>query len=109
MFAPGILRQLGGEPDCARAVEQGTSQVDRAGATMTEGVAAVRRMTDIMAEISAASVEQSAGVAQVGSSVSQIDRATQQDAALVEESAAATESMRDQAQQLVKAVSVFRL
>ncbi len=90
-------------------VEQGTAQVDRAGATMTEVVAAVQRMTDIMAEISAASVEQSAGVAQVGSSVSQMDRATQQNAALVEESAAATESMRDQAQQLVKAVSVFRL
>ena len=90
-------------------VEQGTAQVDRAGATMTEVVAAVQRMTDIMAEISAASVEQSAGVAQVGSSVSQMDRTTQQNAALVEESAAATESMRDQAQQLVKAVSVFRL
>ena len=90
-------------------VEQGTAQVDRAGATMTEVVAAVQRMTDIMAEISAASVEQSAGVAQVGSSVGQMDRATQQNAALVEESAAATESMRDQAQQLVKAVSVFRL
>ena len=90
-------------------VEQGTAQVDRAGATMTEGVAAVQRMTDIMAEISAASVEQSAGVAQVGSSVSQMDRATQQNAALVEQSAAATESMRDQAKQLVQAVSVFRL
>ncbi len=90
-------------------VEQGTAQVDRAGATMTEVVAAVQRMTDIMAEISAASVEQSAGVAQVGSSVSQMDRATQQNAALVEQSAAATESLRDQAQQLVQAVSVFRL
>ena len=94
---------------CVERVELGTAQVDRAGATMTEVVAAVQRMTDIMAEISAASVEQSAGVAQVGSSVSQMDRTTQQNAALVEESAAATESMRDQAQQLVKAVSVFRL
>ena len=90
-------------------VEQGSAQVNRAGATMTEVVAAVQRMTDIMAEISAASVEQSAGVAQVGSSVSQMDRATQQNAALVEQSAAATENMRDQAPQLVQAVLVFRL
>jgi methyl-accepting chemotaxis protein len=90
-------------------VAQGTAQVDRAGATMTEVVAALQRMTDIMAEIRAASVEQSAGVAQVGTSVGQMDRAAQQNAALVEQSAAATESMRDQAQQLVQAVAVFRL
>ena len=91
---------LAGEPDCARAVVQGTAQIDRAGATMTDLAAAVQRMTDIMAEISAASAEQRAGAAQVGSSVSQMDRATQQNAALVEESAATTERLRDQAQHL---------
>ena len=69
----------------------------------------MQRMTDIMAEISAAGVERNAGVAQVGSSVSQMDRATPQNAALVEQSAAAAESLRDQAQHLVPAVSVFRL
>ena len=95
LFARSILRQLCGEPDCARAVEQGTTQVDRAGATMSEVVAAVQRMTDTMAEISAAGVERNAGVAQVGSSVSQMDRATPQNAALVEQSAAAAESLRD--------------
>ena len=90
-------------------VAQGTAQVDRAGATMTEVVAAVQRMTDIMGEISAASAAQSAGVAQVGTSVNQMDRATQQNAARVEQSAAATESLREQAQHLVQAVSVFHL
>ncbi len=90
-------------------VEQGTVQVDQAGATMTEVVGSIRRVTDIMAEISAASAEQSAGVAQVGEAVTQMDQATQQNAALVEQSAAAAESLKAQAQQLVQAVSVFRL
>ena len=90
-------------------VEQGTSLVDQAGATMTEVVAAVQRMNDIMGEISAASAEQSAGVAQVGKSVTQMDRVTQQNAALVEQSAAAAASLKDQAQQLVQAVAVFKL
>jgi len=90
-------------------VEQGTVLVDRAGNTMTEVVASIRRVTDIMGEISAASAEQSAGVAQVGEAVTQMDKATQQNAALVEESAAAAESMRNQAQQLVEAVSVFKV
>jgi methyl-accepting chemotaxis protein len=90
-------------------VEQGTSQVNQAGTTMIEVVAAVQRMTDIMGEISAASAEQSAGVAQVGESVAQMDRTTQQNAALVEQSAAATESLKEQAQQLVQAVAVFTL
>ncbi|HZT56751.1 MAG TPA: methyl-accepting chemotaxis protein, partial [Burkholderiaceae bacterium] len=69
-------------------VEQGTSQVDRAGETMREVVASIRRVTDIVAEISAASTEQSSGVAQIGEAVTQMDQATQQNAALVEESAA---------------------
>ena len=90
-------------------VEQGTALVDRAGATMTEVVTAIRRVTDIMGEISAASVEQSAGVAQVGEAVTQMDQATQQNAALVEESAAAAESLKVQALQLVQAVAVFKL
>jgi methyl-accepting chemotaxis protein-1 (serine sensor receptor) len=90
-------------------VEQGSVLVDQAGATMTEVVGSIRRVTDIMGEISAASAEQSAGVAQVGEAVTQMDRATQQNAALVEESAAAADSMKTQAQQLVEAVSVFKL
>jgi methyl-accepting chemotaxis protein len=90
-------------------VGQGTALVDKAGATMEEIVGAIRRVTDIMGEISSASVEQSAGVAQVGEAVSQMDQATQQNAALVEESAAAAESLRVQAQQLVQAVATFKL
>jgi methyl-accepting chemotaxis protein len=90
-------------------VGQGTALVDQAGATMTEVVSSIKRVTDIMGEISAASTEQSSGVAQVGEAVTQMDQATQQNAALVEESAAATESLKSQAQQLVQAVAVFQL
>ena len=90
-------------------VEQGSALVDKAGHTMNEVVTAIRRVTDIMGEISTASAEQSAGVAQVGQSVTEMDQATQQNAALVEESAAAAESLRGQAQQLVQAVAVFKL
>ena len=90
-------------------VERGSALVDQAGTTMGEIVAAVRRVADIIGEISAATIEQSAGVVQVGEAVSQMDQATQQNAALVEESAAAAESLRQQAQQLVQAVAVFRL
>ena len=90
-------------------VEQGTALVDEAGATMAEVVGSIRLVTDIMGEISAASSEQSSGVAQIGEAVSQMDQATQQNAALVEESAAAAESLKAQAQQLVAAVAVFTL
>jgi methyl-accepting chemotaxis protein len=90
-------------------VEQGTALVDQAGTTMTEVVASIKRVTDIMGEISAASTEQNAGVAQVGEAVNQMDQATQQNAALVEESAAAAESLKGQAEQLVQAVAVFKL
>ena len=90
-------------------VEQGTALVDQAGSTMTEVVNSIKRVTDIMGEISAASSEQSAGVAQVSQAVSQMDRVTQQNAALVEESAAAAESLKSQAQQLVQAVAEFKL
>ncbi|MBF5002668.1 methyl-accepting chemotaxis protein [Diaphorobacter caeni] len=90
-------------------VEQGTHLVDKAGETMTEVVNAIRRVTDIMGEISAASSEQSAGVSQVGEAITQMDHATQQNAALVEESAAAADSLKTQAAQLVQAVAVFRV
>ncbi|MDT7835095.1 methyl-accepting chemotaxis protein [Aquabacterium sp. OR-4] len=90
-------------------VEQGTALVDRAGQTMDEVVGAIRRVTDIMGEISAASSEQSTGVAQVGLAVNQMDQATQQNASLVEESAAAAASLRSQAGALVQVVSVFKL
>ena len=90
-------------------VEQGSDLVDRAGETMTQVVSAIRRVTDIMGEISAASSEQSQGVAQVGEAITQMDQTTQQNAALVEESAAAAGSLQRQAQELVEAVSVFRL
>ena len=95
--------------DSVQRVEQGTALVDQAGATMAEVVSAIRRVTDIMGEISAASSEQSTGVAQVGEAVTQLDQATQQNAALVEQSAAAAESLKAQAQQLVQAVAVFTL
>ncbi|WP_099658675.1 methyl-accepting chemotaxis protein [Acidovorax sp. 56] len=90
-------------------VEQGTLLVDKAGSTMTEVVTAIRRVTDIMGEISAASSEQSAGVGQVGEAVTQMDQATQQNAALVEEMAAAASSLNGQAGELVNAVAVFKL
>ncbi len=90
-------------------VEQGTLLVDKAGSTMTEVVASIRRVTDIMGEISAASSEQSAGVGQVGEAVTQMDQATQQNAALVEEMAAAASALNAQAGELVNAVAVFKL
>ena len=90
-------------------VEQGTRLVDKAGTTMTEVVASIRRVTDIMGEISAASSEQSQGVAQVAEAITHMDQTTQQNASLVEESAAAADSLKSQAAQLVEAVAVFRL
>ncbi len=90
-------------------VEQGSALVDQAGITMHEIVTAIQRVTDIMGEISSASSEQSAGVAQVGEAITRMDQTTQQNAALVEESAAAAESLKGQAQQLVQAVAVFKL
>ncbi|MDD2880015.1 MAG: methyl-accepting chemotaxis protein [Rhodoferax sp.] len=90
-------------------VEQGTTLVDQAGSTMQEVVSSIRRVTDIMGEISAASNEQSQGVSQVGEAVTQMDQVTQQNAALVEEMAAAAGSLRSQAQDLVQTVAVFKL
>jgi methyl-accepting chemotaxis protein len=76
---------------------------------MGEIVGSIQRVSDMVAEITSASAEQSNGVQQVGAAVSQMDRTTQQNAALVEESAAAAESLKVQAQQLVQAVAVFKL
>jgi methyl-accepting chemotaxis protein len=94
--------------DSVERIEEGAGLVDRAGATMQEVVAAIGRVASIVREISAASREQSAGVAQVGQAITQMDQATQQNAALVEESAAAAESLRTQADELVRLVSTFR-
>ena len=90
-------------------VEHGSALVDQAGSTMTEVVTSIRRVTDIMGEISAASSEQATGVAQVGEAVTSLDHTTQQNAALVEEMAAAASSLNSQAGELVQAVSVFKL
>ncbi|MES2952307.1 MAG: methyl-accepting chemotaxis protein [Pseudomonadota bacterium] len=90
-------------------VETGTALVDKAGVTMTEVVSSIKRVTDIMGEISAASNEQAAGVAHVGEAVRHMDNATQQNAALVEEMAAAASSLKGQAQELVQVVAVFKL
>ena len=90
-------------------VERGNGLVVQAGSTMDDIVGSIGRVNDIIAEISVASQEQSRGVSQIGQAVTQMDHATQQNAALVEESAAAAESLRQQAHQLVQAVAVFKL
>ncbi|MFZ5566898.1 MAG: methyl-accepting chemotaxis protein [Pseudomonadota bacterium] len=95
--------------DSVERVGRGTALVDQAGHTMNEVVASIRRVTDIMGEISAASSEQSQGVAQVGEAITSMDQTTQQNAALVEEMAAAASSLKTQAQELVQTVAVFRL
>ena len=87
----------------------GSRLADQAGATMHEVVVAVKRVTDIMAEISAASSEQSAGIEEVNQAIVQMDDMTQQNAALVEQAAAAAEAMQGQAEALLHAVSVFKL
>ena len=90
-------------------VEQGSKLVDEAGNTMQEVVASIRRVTDIMGEISAASTEQSLGVTQVGDAVTQMDQVTQQNAALVEEMAAAASSLKTQAEELLNTVNVLKV
>ncbi|WP_120968702.1 methyl-accepting chemotaxis protein [Comamonas sp. lk] len=92
-----------------QCVEHGSQLVDKAGKTMIEVVTAIRSVTDLMGEISSASHEQSSGMAQVGEAVTQMDQTTQQNAALVEEMAAAASSLNSQAQALVGAVEVFKL
>ncbi len=95
--------------DSVERVDHGKEFVEQAGTTMTELVDAIKCVTDIMGEISAASAEQSTGITQITHAVAQMDGATQQNAALVEESAAAAEMLEEQARQLVAAVAVFRL
>ena len=90
-------------------VGHGTQLADQAGHSMQEMINAIGRVTDIMAEISAASREQSSGVSQVGEAITQMDRTTQQNAALVEESAAAADNLRSQAVQLVQAMAFFQV
>jgi len=90
-------------------VDAGSKQVDQAGATMNEIVTAVKRVTDIMAEISAASIEQSAGIEEVNQTIVQMDNVTQQNAALVEQASAAAESMLEQANAMKMAMSKFKL
>jgi methyl-accepting chemotaxis protein len=90
-------------------VDDGSALVGRAGDTMQEIVTSVRRVTDIMAEISAASAEQSSGIEQVNLTITQMDEVTQQNAALVEEASAAARSLEEQAEGLAEAVGLFRL
>ncbi|MEI7220668.1 methyl-accepting chemotaxis protein [Pectobacterium carotovorum] len=90
-------------------VELGSVLVNKAGETMQQVVMSIRQLSDTVSEISSASAEQSTGVEQVGIAVSQMDQTTQQNAALVEESAAAAQSLKEQADQLVREVSVFRI
>jgi len=95
--------------DSVSKTAEGTRQVEHAGSTMQEIVISVKRVSDIIAEIAAASSEQSAGIEQVNDAVMKMDDVTQQNTALVEEAAAAAESMMEQADELMNAVSVFSL
>jgi methyl-accepting chemotaxis protein len=95
--------------DSVEKVGAGSKLVNQAGATMDEVVASVKRVTDIMSEITAASQEQSAGIEQVNQAIAQMDQVTQQNAALVEEAAAAAESMQEQAGHLAQVVGIFKL
>jgi len=95
--------------DSVEKVDAGSRLVNEAGTTMDEIVASITRVTDIMAEITAASAEQSTGIEQVNEAIVQMDQVTQQNAALVEQASAAAEAMMDQAAQLTQIVAVFRL
>jgi methyl-accepting chemotaxis protein len=95
--------------DSVEKVGAGTTLAAQAGTTMGEIVTSVRQVTDIIAEIGAATLEQTAGINQINQAIAQMDQVTQQNAALVEEAAAASDAMQDQAQLLSKAVSVFVL
>ncbi|MEW5881765.1 MAG: methyl-accepting chemotaxis protein [Pseudomonadota bacterium] len=90
-------------------VEAGSKQVAEAGRTMDDIVVQVRRVTDLIGEITSATLEQSGGISQVNQAVNQLDQMTQQNAALVEQSAAAAESLREQADKLAEAVAIFKL
>jgi len=95
--------------DSVEKVDSGSKLVENAGATMGEVVASVKRVTDIVAEISAASTEQSTGIEEVNRAIVLMDESTQQNAALVEQAAAAARAMQDQAAQLAQIVGIFKL
>ncbi|MBA5607740.1 HAMP domain-containing protein [Duganella sp. FT3S] len=95
--------------DSVERVEQGCTLADNAGSTMEKIVTEIQRVADIMGEISSASVEQDQGVTQVGEAVTEMDHTTQQNAALVEEMAAAATGLKTQAADLVRTVSIFKL
>ncbi|SEL85844.1 methyl-accepting chemotaxis protein [Roseateles sp. YR242] len=95
--------------DSSQKVEAGTRLVDDAGRSMTSIVAQVQKVNDLLGEISHSTTEQTSGISQVGDAVAQLDQVTQQNAALVEESAAAADSLRHQAEQLAQTVRVFKL
>jgi methyl-accepting chemotaxis protein len=95
--------------DSVEKVGVGTALVDKAGKTMEEVVTSVKRVTDIMGEITAASSEQSQGIEQVNQAITQMDDVTQQNAALVEQAAAAAESLEEQAQSLSEMMATFKL
>jgi methyl-accepting chemotaxis protein len=95
--------------DSVSNVDEGSRLVGQAGTTMTEIVTSVQRVTDIMVEISSASQEQENGIEQINQAVSEMDSVTQQNAALVEEAAAASQSLQDQAAQLAQVVAVFKV
>jgi methyl-accepting chemotaxis protein len=95
--------------DSVEKVESGSKLVDQAGATMEQVVDSIRKVTDIMAEITSASAEQSTGIDQVNQAISDMDASTQHNAALVEESAAAAASLKDQAAKLAQVVSLFNI
>ncbi len=95
--------------DSVETVESGSKLVDEAGRTMQEVVRSVKRVSDIIGEIATATNEQSSGISQVNTAVTELERVTQQNAALVEESAAASESLKHQATRLVETVAAFKL
>jgi methyl-accepting chemotaxis protein len=95
--------------DSVEKVDSGARLVGEAGATMGEIVGSVQRVTDIIGQITSATGEQRSGIGQINQAISQMDQVTQQNAALVEEAAAASAAMQDQAQQLARVVSVFKL
>jgi methyl-accepting chemotaxis protein len=95
--------------DSVAKVESGGKLVDEAGQTMGEIVAQVKRVTDLIGEITSATLEQSSGIGQVNQAVTQLDQMTQQNAALVEQSAAAAQSLKDQADRLAQAVAMFKV
>ncbi|WP_343844825.1 methyl-accepting chemotaxis protein [Bowmanella denitrificans] len=95
--------------DSVAKIENGNQLVNQSGETMKEIVTSIKRVNDIMSEIAAASAEQSSGIDEIGKAVTQMDEMTQQNAALVEEAAAASESLQGQAQQLARQVATFKL